>query len=145
MSAEQAHFAGVYQHVKPVLDVDKFYYLAGQYLECSRCKGKLISWSLPMLNQLDLSHWFQFPIMLTYCYACDLNVIDTMRQRTLWNGLAQLMTTVREKHRAVDAAGAHVRGCPGAVPEGPRCRSGNSSLCPVALGSILPGCCAEAD
>ncbi len=58
--------AGIYHRVRQVLDVNSFYNLAGEYLECSSCKKKYISWSGVILNQLDIGHRYQFPALLTY-------------------------------------------------------------------------------
>ena len=63
---QELNSAGVYPHVRQVVDVEGFYNLAGEYLECRRCRKKVISWSKPMLDQLDTGHRLQFPIVLTY-------------------------------------------------------------------------------
>ena len=48
--------AGLYPVVRQVFDLDSFYYLATEYLECSGCKRKVISWSDGILNQLNVGH-----------------------------------------------------------------------------------------
>ena len=58
--------AGIYPRVRQVLDIDCYYSLAAEYLECISCKRKLISWSSVLLQQLDLGHRLQFPVLLTY-------------------------------------------------------------------------------
>lgn len=58
--------AGAYPVVRQVLDVDGFYNLASEYLECRRCHRKVIGWSKAILDQLDTGHRLQFPIVLTY-------------------------------------------------------------------------------
>ncbi|KAJ7983774.1 hypothetical protein DPEC_G00371500, partial [Dallia pectoralis] len=57
---------GVYETVRKVLDLDGWYFMGTEYLECSRCKKKWASWSLDVLNQLDPSHRAKFPAILTY-------------------------------------------------------------------------------
>ncbi len=51
--------AGLYRTVRKVLDIDGWYDLATEYLECKRC-------SEDILNQLDMGHRSQFPALLTY-------------------------------------------------------------------------------
>ena len=58
--------AGIYPTVRHVVDIDGYYNLAGEYLECRRCHRKVISWSQPILRQLDIAHRLQFPIILTH-------------------------------------------------------------------------------
>ena len=57
--------AGIYRFVRQVLDVDSFYNLASERLECSKCKRKFISWSESIVNQLDVGHRRQFPLICT--------------------------------------------------------------------------------
>jgi hypothetical protein len=84
--------------VRQVLDVDCVYYMATEYLECSHCKRKVIPWSAPVLSQLDLGHWNQFPAIVTHKYACDLRVIRLLRDRGLGNGPYRLYKTIVEEH-----------------------------------------------
>ncbi len=58
--------AGLYSTVRKVLDIDGWYDLATEYLECKRCKKKYPAWSEDILGQLDLGHRSQFPALLTY-------------------------------------------------------------------------------
>ena len=58
--------AGPYKTVRKVLDIDEFYYLIGEVLECTNCKKKFISWSKEILDQLDESHRRQFRVILTH-------------------------------------------------------------------------------
>lgn len=90
--------SGIYHHVRQVVDVDGFYNLAGEYLECLSCKKKFISWSSCILKQLDIGHRLQFPAILTYHHACDIRVIRMLRQRGLGNGPMQLYKKLREQH-----------------------------------------------
>ena len=55
--------AGVYPRVRQVLDIDSFYILAAEYLECLKCGRKLISWSPAIIKQLDVGHQMQFPVL----------------------------------------------------------------------------------
>ena len=90
--------AGIYHHVRQVLDVDGYYNLAAKYLECSKCKSKFISWSAPIVNQLDVGHRSQFPLIITYNYACDMRVARLLRQRGLGNSAMQLHKKLEEQH-----------------------------------------------
>lgn len=58
--------AGIYRTVRKVLDIDGWYDLATEYLECKRCKKKYPAWSEDILGQLDMGHRSQFPALLTY-------------------------------------------------------------------------------
>ena len=90
--------AGIYHHVRQVLDVHGHYNLAAEYLECSKCKSKFISWSAPIVNQLDVGHRSQFPLIITYNYACDMRVVRLLRQRGLGNSAMQLHKKLEEQH-----------------------------------------------
>ena len=49
--------AKVYKHtVRQVMDIDSYYNMASEYLECSKCKKRFISWSDVILRQLDIGH-----------------------------------------------------------------------------------------
>ena len=91
--------AGLYPHVRQVLDLDGFYSLATEYLECGKCKRKVISWSQGILDQLDVGHRKQFPIIITYNYACDMRVVRLLRQRGFGNSSTQLQKKLTEQHR----------------------------------------------
>lgn len=79
-------------------DLDGYYNLAAKYLECRNCKQKVISWSTLVVNQLDIGHRLQFPVILTYRYACDVRVIRLRRQRGLGNSATQLQKKLTEQH-----------------------------------------------
>ncbi|XP_014667376.1 PREDICTED: uncharacterized protein LOC106808959 [Priapulus caudatus] len=90
--------AGIYPRLRQVLDIDGFYHLAAEYLECKNCNGKLISWSRAIVEQLDVGHQVQFRVLLTYRNACDVRVIALMRQRTLGNSATALQQRLEEAH-----------------------------------------------
>ena len=46
--------AGLYPHVRQVLDLDGYYSLVTEHLECGNCKRKVISWHQGFLDQLDV-------------------------------------------------------------------------------------------
>lgn len=73
--------------------------MAAEYLECSICKKKLSSWTQDLLDQLDVGHRLQFPCILTRLMACDLEVVNTLRQRGLGNSVARLRQNLAELHR----------------------------------------------
>lgn len=58
--------AGLYNHTEMVLDVDGYYNLASEYLKCSACGNRYISWSNAILDQPDVAHRSHFPALLTY-------------------------------------------------------------------------------
>ena len=60
--------AGIYRRVRQVLDIDRYFHLAAEYLECGNCHKKYISWSRVILDQLDIGHRSKFPVILTYKY-----------------------------------------------------------------------------
>ena len=72
--------AGLYPHVRQVLDLDGYYSLVAEYLEYLKCKRKVISWSQGILNQMNVGHIRQFPLIVTYNYACDVRVVRLLRQ-----------------------------------------------------------------
>ena len=57
---------GLYKTVRRVLDLDGYYHMGTEYLECGGCHKKYAAWSAVILNQLDLGHRSQFPALLTY-------------------------------------------------------------------------------
>ena len=90
--------AGIYPRVRQVLDLEGYYNLATEYLECKKCKRKLCSWGGAIVNQLDIGHRQLFPVLLTYQYACDIRVAKLMRQRGLGNSATQLQKKLEELH-----------------------------------------------
>lgn len=64
---------GNYRHIRKVLDIKDYYYLAAEYMECYKCKGTYIAWDDRMLGQLADGVRVQFPVTLTYRYACDIS------------------------------------------------------------------------
>ena len=93
--------AGLYPLVRQVFDLDSFYYLATEYLECSGCKRKVISWSQGILNQLDAGHRRQFPVILTHKFAVDRRIVRLLRQRGIGNSSSQLRRKLVEQHNEV--------------------------------------------
>ncbi|XP_038072943.1 uncharacterized protein LOC119741264 [Patiria miniata] len=90
--------AGLYPHIRQVVDIDSRYNLATEYLECSHCRRKVISWSDDILKQLSVPQQTQFPVILTYKKACDVKVIRLLRQRGLGNSASQLQKKIHEQH-----------------------------------------------
>ena len=58
--------AGLYKTVRRVCDRNGWYFMATEYMECSSCHKKVVSWSQGILDQLDIAHREQFPAVLTY-------------------------------------------------------------------------------
>ena len=58
--------AGLYPVVRQVLDIDNYYLLATEKMSCNKCNTRYIGWSGSIVNQLDVGHRLQFPVLLTY-------------------------------------------------------------------------------
>ncbi|MEQ2207756.1 hypothetical protein XENOCAPTIV_018059 [Xenoophorus captivus] len=67
--------AGLYRTIRRVLDIDGWYLMATEYLECRRCKKKVGGW-----------------------LSCDQKVVAQLRSRTLGNSATQLYNSLREQH-----------------------------------------------
>ncbi|XP_057697338.1 uncharacterized protein LOC130919002 [Corythoichthys intestinalis] len=91
---------GLYRTVRKVLDIDGWYDMATEYLECKGCKKKYPAWSDDILAQLDMGHRRKFPAILTYRYSCDHRVVIMMRERTQGNSVTQLYRKLQEEHSA---------------------------------------------
>ncbi len=92
------HSKGIYCHVRKVLDIKDYYYLAAEYTQCQRCNSTFIAWGKRMLNQLAEGVRIQFPIVLTYRYACDISIVSLLRARTLGNSPSTLCNNLLEVH-----------------------------------------------
>nr|XP_046166284.1 uncharacterized protein LOC124002687 isoform X4 [Oncorhynchus gorbuscha] len=90
--------AGLYKTIRRVLDIDRWYLMATEYLECGRCKKKVAGWSRDLVSQLDAQHRCQFPAILTYNLSCDLRVVRMLRSRTLGNSASQTYSKLCESH-----------------------------------------------
>ncbi|XP_039634652.1 uncharacterized protein LOC120544755 [Perca fluviatilis] len=90
--------AGLYRTIRRVLDIDGWYLMATEYLECRRCKKKVGGWSQGIIRQLSPTYSCQFPAVLTYKLSCDLRVVAQLRSRTLGNSASRLCNTLREAH-----------------------------------------------
>ncbi|KAI4795577.1 hypothetical protein KUCAC02_029801 [Chaenocephalus aceratus] len=91
---------GLYKTVRRVLDLDGWYYMGTEYLECSSCSKKCASWSASIRKQLDLDHQLLFPAVLTYRLSCDRKVLAQMKGRTLGNSASRLRSFLVEQHTA---------------------------------------------
>ena len=89
---------GLYNNVRLVLDVKDYYYLAGEYMECSKGCGTFISWDQRMLGQLSDGIRTKFPALLTYKYACDNCIVSLMKSRTFGNTPTALCHKLQEIH-----------------------------------------------
>ncbi|XP_078811127.1 uncharacterized protein LOC144995355 [Oryzias latipes] len=90
--------AGLYRTIRRVLDIDGWYLMATEYLECRRCKKKVGGWSQGIVRQLAPTYSCQFPAVLTYKLSCDQRVVAQLRSRTLGNSANRLYNTLREQH-----------------------------------------------
>ena len=93
--------SGLYPRVRQVFDLDSFYNLAAEYLECPGCKKKVISYGEGILNQLDVGHRRQFPVIVMRKYVIDRRVVRLMRQRGFGNSSSQLRRKLQEQHNEV--------------------------------------------
>ncbi|KAJ8010710.1 hypothetical protein DPEC_G00077940 [Dallia pectoralis] len=89
---------GVHKRVRSVLDIDRYYLMVTEILRCTVCRLNHLATSQTVLDQLDLPHRRKFRIILTRQYACDIRVIRMLRERTLGNSPACLVTQLRENH-----------------------------------------------
>ena len=90
--------SGIYQKTCQVIDVAGIYNMACEYLVCKCCKRKLPSWSFSIIFQLDVSHRYQFPGILTLRRACDMKVVGLLRQRGSGNSSSQIKNKLTEQH-----------------------------------------------
>ena len=89
---------GLYNHVRLVMDLRDYYYVAGEYMECRVCSGTFISWDRRILDQLASGVCARFPVLMTRKYACDQSVIALLHSRTLGNSPTALHNTLHEIH-----------------------------------------------
>ncbi|XP_069000216.1 uncharacterized protein [Embiotoca jacksoni] len=90
--------AGLYRTIRRVLDIDGWYLMATEYLECRRCKKKVGGWSQGVVRQLAPTYSCRFPAVLAYKLSCDQRVVGQLRRRSLGNGAARLHGALRERH-----------------------------------------------
>lgn len=76
---------GLYNHIRMVMDIKDFYYLAAEYMECggAECNGTYIAWDSRMLEQLADGVRTHFPAVLTRKLACDKAIVTLLRSRTM--------------------------------------------------------------
>jgi len=97
---------GLYTNVRQVIDISERYYLVAQYHYCPTCpnpekptsKATFIAYDRRLLEQLPTHQRDQFPIIMTYKYACDEKVVALMRSRTVGNSPTAVCHTVAEIH-----------------------------------------------
>ncbi|CAK6975525.1 uncharacterized protein LOC124857001 [Scomber scombrus] len=91
---------GIFKTVRKVLDLDGWYYMATEYLECRYCRKKVAGWSECVRMQLDFVHQQLFPAVLTYRLSCDRKVLGLMKGRTLRISVSRLHAFLTEQHTA---------------------------------------------
>ena len=89
---------GLYNRVRLVLDMQEYYYLAGEYMDCKTCISTFLSWDHRMLRQLPDFVRSRFPEVLTRKYACDRSVATLLRARTAGNSSTSVRNNVHELH-----------------------------------------------
>ena len=82
--------AGLYPRTRSVLGIKSYINIVAEYLECTACKKKYISWDSRTISQLDLAHQEHFFAVQTYRYGCDMEVVEMMRLQGLGNSATQL-------------------------------------------------------
>ena len=80
------------------MDIDGYYNMACDNLECIKCKQRVLSWSHGVLSQLDVGHRAQFPCIMTAKKACDMKVMRLLRNRGLGNSCSQVQKKLEEQH-----------------------------------------------
>ncbi|KAJ4938234.1 hypothetical protein JOQ06_002859, partial [Pogonophryne albipinna] len=80
---------GLYRTIRRVLDIDGWYLMATEYLECRRCKKKVGGWSQGLISQLAPTYSCLFPAVLTYKLSCDHRVVTQLKSRTLGNSVTK--------------------------------------------------------
>ncbi|TDH00137.1 hypothetical protein EPR50_G00184770 [Perca flavescens] len=93
------HHSGIYTKAREVIDIDSKYYLVGgDYPRCSKCMIPVCPWSIDILKQLDPSHRYKFPAVLTTHLALDRRCVAMLRPRTLGNSSSYLQQALQEIH-----------------------------------------------
>ena len=80
---ESLRSKGLYNHVRLVMDMKEYYYVAAEYMDCRACSGTFISWDHRMLDQLADGVCACFPILMTRKYACDGDLGGASESRCL--------------------------------------------------------------
>ncbi|XP_062239342.1 uncharacterized protein LOC133949157 [Platichthys flesus] len=75
--------AGLYKTVRRVLDLDSWYFMGTEHLECGSCKRKYAAWAQDILGQVEMGNRSLFPAVLTYKWSCDEKVIGNLKYDTL--------------------------------------------------------------
>ena len=94
---KQLRSRGIYNNVRRVLDMQDFYYIATEYLDCI-CGKTFIAWDNRMLDQLPYATQCKFPAALTYKYAVDKSLLTLLRSRTLGNSPSAVQASISELH-----------------------------------------------
>ncbi len=86
---------GLYHTIRKVLDVDGYFKVETEYLECGRCHKKYASWSFVIL---DAGYCSQFPAVLAYPYSCSKRVMRLLREWALGNSTSQIIKKLMQQH-----------------------------------------------
>ena len=86
-----------YETVRLVLDVQSFYYIATEYLECP-CGVRVAAWDQRLLETLPYATKCQFPACLTYKFALDKSLLTMLRSRSIGNSSTAIQKTINEVH-----------------------------------------------
>ncbi|KAL6475706.1 hypothetical protein MHYP_G00167460 [Metynnis hypsauchen] len=129
--------SGLYKTVRRVLDIDGWYFMATEYLECHWCRKKVAGWSQDILEQLDPAHRAMFPAILTYRLSCDMKMDSTKKVTLKLAGAAARtaawVTNVGNEH-GQDPPGLQLYAKTGQLTKGGvvlpvyRCARGSTSL-----------------
>ena len=83
--------------MRRVLDLQDFYYIATEYMECT-CGNSYQAWASRMLEQLLYATRCKFTASLTYKYAVDKALLTMLRSRTFGNSPNSVQNTILELH-----------------------------------------------
>ena len=88
----------LYNHIRLLLDLKGYYYLAAECMYCPLGGGTFIVWDQRMLDQLSDGQCSKVLAVLTKKYACDRSVVSLLRGRTLGNSSRAVANNIHELH-----------------------------------------------
>ncbi|KAK1798042.1 hypothetical protein P4O66_000541 [Electrophorus voltai] len=69
-SGHKLMVCGLYKTIRRVLDFSSWYFVATKYLECRRCKKKVVGWLQDVLDHLHPVDKEKFPAVMIYRHLC---------------------------------------------------------------------------
>ena len=71
--------------MQEVLDIESYYYMVTEVMNCTRCNKKVLGWSSIVLDQLDIGHRVLFPAILTSKLVNRLFYVDSDSEMFIFN------------------------------------------------------------